>query len=201
MSTRWLDRLRAKLSTVAPLKLAIVAGLIGLLAGAFVFAGTTAGLAWTNTEAFCTGCHEMRDNVFAEYKDTIHDKNRSGVRATCPDCHVPHELGPKLIRKVQATGELWGAITGKIDTKEKFQAHRYDMAKHVWKRMKTTDSLECRNCHSVAGFSKDLQSEKAQTRHAKGQAEGKTCIDCHFGIAHKEPDGPGPQELPLAANK
>jgi cytochrome c-type protein NapC len=73
------------------------------------------------------------------------------------------------------------------------------MAKHVWKRMKTTDSLECRNCHSVAGFSKDLQSEKAQARHAKGLAEGKTCIDCHFGIAHKEPDGPGPQELPLAA--
>ena len=201
MSTRWLDRLRARLSTYAPLKLAIVAGLIGLFAGAFVFAGTTAGLAWTNTEAFCTGCHEMRDNVFAEYKDTIHDKNRSGVRATCPDCHVPHELGPKLMRKVQATGELWGAITGEIDTKEKFQAHRYDMAKHVWKRMKTTDSLECRNCHSVAGFSKDLQSEKAQTRHAKGIAEGKTCIDCHFGIAHKEPDGPGPQELPLAANK
>jgi cytochrome c-type protein NapC len=201
MSIGWLDRLRAKLSTVAPLKLAIVAGLIGLFAGAFVFAGMTAGLAWTNTEAFCTGCHEMRDNVFAEYKDTIHDKNRSGVRATCPDCHVPHELGPTLIRKVQATGELWGAITGEIDTKEKFQAHRYDMAKHVWKRMKTTDSLECRNCHSVAGFSKDLQSEKAQTRHAKGIAEGKTCIDCHFGIAHKEPDGPGPQELPLAANK
>ena len=201
MSIGWLDRLRAKLSTVAPLKLAIVAGLIGLFAGAAVFAGTTAGLAWTNTEAFCTGCHEMRDNVFAEYKDTIHDKNRSGVRATCPDCHVPHELGPKLMRKVQATGELWGAITGEIDTKEKFQAHRYDMAKHVWKRMKTTDSLECRNCHSVAGFSKDLQSEKAQARHTKGLAEGKTCIDCHFGIAHKEPDGPGPQELPLAANQ
>src|SRR6478752_3397391 len=116
MSIGWLDRLRAKLSTVAPLKLAIVAGLIGLFAGAAVFAGTTAGLAWTNTEAFCIGCHEMRDNVYAEYKDTIHDKNRSGVRATCPDCHVPHELGPKLIRKVQATGELWGAITGEIDT-------------------------------------------------------------------------------------
>jgi len=200
MSTKLLDRLRAKLGTYAPLKLAIVAGLIGLLVGTFAFAGMTAGLAWTNTESFCIGCHEMRDNVYAEYKDTIHDKNRSGVRATCPDCHVPHELGPKLMRKVQATGELWGAITGKIDTKEKFQAHRYDMAKHVWKRMKTTDSLECRNCHSVAGFSKDLQSEKAQARHAKGLAEGKTCIDCHFGIAHKEPDGPGPQELPLAAN-
>ena len=42
-----------------------------------------------------------------------------------------------------------------------------------------------------------LQSERAKARHAKGKAEGKTCIDCHFGIAHKEPDGPGPQELKL----
>ena len=46
----------------------------------------------TNTEKFCTGCHEMRDNVFAELKTTIHYTNRSGVRASCPDCHVPHEL-------------------------------------------------------------------------------------------------------------
>jgi len=28
-----------------------------------------------------TGCHEMRDNVFAELKSTIHFSNRSGVRA------------------------------------------------------------------------------------------------------------------------
>lgn len=26
-------------------------------------------------------------------------------------------------------------------------------------------------------------------------AMGLTCIDCHFGIAHHEAEGPGPQEL------
>ena len=36
------------------------------------------------------------------------------------------------------------------------------------------------------------------TRHAKARAENITCIMCHFGIAHREPDGPGPQELKLA---
>jgi cytochrome c-type protein NapC len=111
---------------------------------------------------------------------------------------VPHEIGPKLVRKVHATWELYGAIVGKIDTKEKFEKHRYEMAKSVWASMKATDSRECRNCHSRQGMSKDLQSEKAQARHAKGFAEGKTCVDCHFGIAHKEPDGPGPQELDAA---
>lgn len=201
MTPSLLDRLRARLARHTPLKLAIVAALVGLLVGVGGFAGTTAGLAWTNTEQFCIGCHEMKDNVYAEYKGTIHDSNRSGVRATCPDCHVPHEIGPKLVRKVQATGELYGAMTGKINTKEKFEKHRYEMARRVWVSMKSTDSRECRNCHSREGMSKDLQTAKAQARHAKGVAEGKTCVDCHFGIAHKEPEGPGPQELSVAGRQ
>jgi cytochrome c-type protein NapC len=201
MGMKLLDRLRARLGRHAPLKLAIVAALVGLLVGAGGVAGTSAGLAWTNTEQFCIGCHEMKDNVYAEFKGTIHDTNRSGVRATCPDCHVPKEIGPKLVRKVHATWELYGAITGKIDTKEKFEKHRLEMAQRVWTSMKETDSRECRNCHTRDAMSKDLQSAKAQARHAKGVAEGKTCIDCHFGIAHTEPDGPGPQETQAALEK
>jgi cytochrome c-type protein NapC len=168
-----------------------------MLIGGTLLAAGAAGLAWTNTEGFCIGCHEMRDNVYAEFKGTIHDTNRSGVRAVCSDCHVPREPIPMLKRKVAATFELWGHFTGKIDTKEKFEKHRYELAKSVWTTMKRNDSHECRNCHKDASMSAELQSEKARARHAKGKAEGKTCIDCHFGIAHKEPDGPGPQELQL----
>jgi cytochrome c-type protein NapC len=170
---------------------------VGLLAVAMALMVAGAGtLAYTNTEMFCaTTCHEMRDNAFAEFKDTIHDKNRSGVRAICSDCHVPREPGPMLMRKVEATFELWGKLTGVIDTKEKFEKHRAEMAQKVWRRMKTTDSLECRNCHTVAAMDPEKQTDKAKSRHAKGKAEGKTCIDCHFGIAHKEPEGPGPQEM------
>ena len=65
--------------------------------------GGAAGLAWTNTEEFCIGCHEMRDNVYAEYKGTIHDQNRTGVRAICADCHVPHEPGAADHPKMRAT--------------------------------------------------------------------------------------------------
>jgi cytochrome c-type protein NapC len=167
-----------------------------------LLAGGAAGLAWTNTEKFCIGCHEMRDNVYAEFKGTIHDTNRSGVRATCSDCHVPREPIPMLIRKAEATFEIYGKITGVIDTKEKFEAHRYAMAKRVWTRMKKTDSLECRNCHTEKAMNPELQSERAKNRHEKGRAEGKTCIDCHFGIAHKEPEGgPGPQEMKVGMTK
>jgi len=174
-------------------KALIVAGIFGL---AFVFTMLgAAGLAWTNTESFCIGCHEMRDNVYAEFKGTIHDVNRTGVRATCPDCHVPREVGPLMLRKVQASMEVWGHLTGVIDTKEKFQEHRAKLAHNVWRRMKQTDSHECRNCHHFEKMDPDKQTDRAKARHEKARAEGKTCIDCHFGIAHKEPDGPGPSEL------
>ena len=162
--------------------------IVALLAVAVVLvAGGAAGLAWTNTEKFCISCHEMRDNVYAEFKDTIHDKNRTGVRAVCSDCHVPREPLAMLQRKVAASWEVWGHLTGKIDTKEKFEKHRYEMAKRVWIRMKKTDSLECRNCHHTDSMEPETQSEKARSRHEKGRKEGLTCIDCHYGIAHSSP--------------
>lgn len=170
--------------------------LVVIVSGILVVAGA-AGLAVTNTQEFCIGCHEMKNNVYAEYKGTIHDSNRSGVRAICPDCHVPHEPVAMIKRKFRASLELWGHWRGVIDTKEKFEARRYELATHVWKRMKETDSLECRNCHKADMMSHELQSAKAQTRHAKGKAEGLTCIDCHYGIAHKEPEGPGPREMKM----
>ena len=165
-----------------------------LVVGVLMTAGA-AGLAWTNTEQFCIGCHEMRDNVYAEFKGTIHDTNRTGVRAICSDCHVPRPPIDLIKRKMAASLEVWGHLMGVIDTKEKFESHRAQLAQNVWRRMKTSDSLECRNCHHAEKMNSELQSEKAKSRHAGAKAAGKTCIDCHFGIAHKEPAGPGPSEM------
>ncbi len=63
----------------------------GFIAGIIFWGSFNTALEITNTEAFCVSCHEMYDNVYQELKPTIHYTNRSGVRATCPDCHVPHE--------------------------------------------------------------------------------------------------------------
>ena len=152
-------------------------------------------LAHTSTEEFCVSCHEMSYN-FAEYKGTIHDTNRTGVRAICTDCHVPHAPGPLVLAKIKATKDLYYTyISPSIDTKEKFEAKRAVMAQRVWREMKESDSHTCRSCHRADKMSVELQTPKAQARHAKGKAEGKTCIECHFAIAHKEPEGPGPAEL------
>ena len=169
--------------------------LVGFVGGIVFWGGFNTAMEATNTLGFCTGCHEMRDTVFVEYKETIHFANRSGVRAICSDCHVPRDWTNKVARKVQASNELYAKAMGTVDTPAKFEARRAELASHVWKRMKETDSLECRNCHDAAAMSAERQTEKAQARHAKARAEGLTCIDCHYGIAHKEPEGPGPREL------
>jgi len=146
----------------------------------------------TNSERFCTGCHEMRDNVFVELQNTIHYSNRSGVRAICSDCHVPHNWTDKIARKMAASKEVWGKIFGTIDTREKFEAHRLQLANNEWRRLKANNSLECRNCHQFESMDFTRQSKRAVDAHSTQLARGeKTCIDCHKGIAHTLPDMAG----------
>jgi cytochrome c-type protein NapC len=175
-----------KPSTVFGLGVLVLAGFV---AGIIFWGAFNTALEVTNTEKFCTSCHEMRDNVFAELKSTIHFTNRSGVRASCPDCHVPHNWTDKIARKMQASQEVWGKLFGYIDTREKFQDKRLELALHEWARFKANDSLECRNCHSAQSMDITKQSPRASVAHERFLFTGqKTCIDCHKGIAHNLPD-------------
>jgi cytochrome c-type protein NapC len=160
---------------------------IAFVLGILFWGGFNTAMEATNTEGFCIGCHEMKENVFVEYRNTIHYQNRTGVRATCPDCHVPKEWGPKMIRKIQATRELYGKVMGTIDTPEKFNAKRAALAQSEWKRMKANDSQECRNCHAYSFMDYAEQNRRAATKHQVAFNEGQTCIDCHKGIAHTLP--------------
>ena len=137
---RWWASLRQAYPSRSPLILGVLVLLFCLLVGGVLIGGATAAIHLTSTESFCISCHELRDNAYAEFKDTSHDKNRTGVRAECADCHLPKEFVPMMVRKIEA----------------------------------------------------------ARARHAKAKAEGTTCIDCHFGLAHKEPDGPGPREIKVS---
>lgn len=170
---------------------------VGIAVGLGIVASGSAVLLATSTEEFCaSSCHEMTYNR-DEHKGSIHDANASGVRATCVDCHVPRTGIPLYFRKINAARDLWGHfVTGSIDTKEKFEAKRYEMAVRVWTYMKKSDSRECKSCHNMEKTDPEKISEKAQVRHAKAKAENMACIDCHYAIAHTEPEGgPGPQEL------
>ena len=169
----------------------LVAGGIG---GVVFWGGFNTFMEYTNTLQFCVSCHEMDQLVFQEYKKTIHYTNRTGVRVICSDCHVPKEWTPKLIRKIQATNELFHKILGSIDTPEKFEAKRLEMAENVWASMEATDSRECRNCHSFEAMDFEKQRRRVRKIHPEAMREGKTCIDCHKGIAHKLPEDYDPED-------
>lgn len=168
-------------------------------AGTLVVAGAVAGiLFWggfnwavelSNEEAFCVSCHEMRNTVYKELKESVHFTNSTGVRATCSDCHVPKDWIYKVRRKIAATNELYHKLVGTIDTPEKFEAQRLALAQRVWHTMKNTDSRECRNCHSAESMDLSSQNRLAQRRHQVARDKGLTCIECHQGIAHNLPAG------------
>ncbi len=159
------------------------------LAGVVFWGGFNWSLEITNTQSFCISCHEMKEFVFKEYATSTHYDNRTGVRASCPDCHVPKVWAYKVARKVLATNELFHWLRGTIDTREKFESRRPILARKVWASMRATDSRECRNCHGIGFMKHTEQTPAASIMHSLGEEWSKTCIDCHKGIAHRLPVG------------
>ncbi len=171
--------------------------LIGALIGAGGLFAIDVVLHETSTDSFCLSCHELEVNIGYEYEGMSHAKNGRGIRVTCSDCHLPKPFVPKMQRKLRAIGEVYHHILGTIDTPEKFEGHRMTMATRVWAELNETDSRECRDCHQADLWDLAAQSEKARDYHSGALSKGKTCIDCHKGIAHKLPEGIVPdQQLP-----
>lgn len=168
-----------------------VGGFVMFAVGIIFWGGFNTAMELSNSTAFCTSCHEMAP-VYEEWQQSAHGHNASGVSATCADCHVPKPWGAKMARKIQATlNEVPHWMLGTIDTPEKFEAHREDMALRVWAGMRATNSRECRSCHALETMDLELQDRSARRRHTLEhfQKKGETCIDCHQGVAHKLPEG------------
>jgi len=189
---KWCRRVAA-----SPRKAVLLVVAVGLTFGILFWGALNTVLEYTNRMEFCLGCHEMTI-PYEEYKQTIHYSNRTGTTVTCADCHVPSsktpgDYGRKVWRKIEAARDILGHLTGVIDTKEKFDAHRLTMAEREWARMKKADSQECRNCHKFETMQKDKQKKRSVAKHEEAIEEKMTCIDCHKGIAHK------PVHLPKSA--
>lgn len=173
------------------MKLALARKTAALVAGVFlvgVIATIGAGkfIEETNRLSFCVSCHEMDFSVYQEYKQSAHFKNRSGVQATCSDCHVPrNDLAAKLMRKLFAANDVYHHLLGSVSTPEKFEEKRLALAQRVWAAMKETDSRECRSCHDFTAMDPGKQKPRATGQHTEAAKTGETCIDCHKGITHK----------------
>jgi cytochrome c-type protein NapC len=170
--------------------------LLGVPAGGFIafvvgvaFAGGFAGvLKLTETDAFCTSCHEMRQ-PFQELTQSVHYANVLGIQPSCGNCHVPPTLIAGLWRHMKASVEVWGHLRGELDTPAKYEAHRLELAQKIWAEFKANDSAECRSCHTPSAMAFAKQPAMAADAHSSLPKSGMTCIDCHKGVAHTVPEG------------
>jgi len=162
----------------------------GLVAGVVLFGDFNAFVAYSNTESFCVGCHEMRDFPAKEIQGTIHRDNRTGFHAACADCHVPRNYFEAIGHKIYKSRELFLHMAGRLATPELFEENRMRLASHVWARMKASDSEVCRACHQTVWTNTTKQwGGAARTHQLAAQSGDLTCIDCHQGIAHTLPKG------------
>lgn len=157
---------------------------VGLLVGVFGSGLLAASLALTSSDSFCASCHQIA--IVPEWKKSVHYANNAGVVVGCADCHEPHDFLGMLKRKAAAVDEVWNQLRGTISTPEKFEAHRLELAEKEWARLRADNSQECRNCHNVAAIN-DPGKSFLGAMHASALAQGKTCIDCHKGVAHTAP--------------
>jgi cytochrome c-type protein NapC len=159
--------------------------ILGMIATGFI----SMGLKHSSETEFCVSCHTMQTSL-NELKQSVHWSSASGVHAGCADCHVPKSFFPLMQAKLLAAKDVWHEFLGTVDTPEKYEARRWEMANVVWKKMKATDSRECRSCHSFDHMDLSEQDRSASRKHDKAIDKGQTCIDCHKGIAHEEPEPP-----------
>ncbi|HIF9136243.1 TPA: pentaheme c-type cytochrome TorC [Photobacterium damselae] len=169
--------------------LALVLVGIGItLAGIFA---VHKGFEHASQTEFCTSCHTMQQN-YEEYKQSVHFKNASGVRAECVDCHQPKDLPGAIQRKLGAWKDVYNHyITKKIDTPEKFEEHRLELAQMVWNRMSEQKSKTCKSCHDYSAMDHAKQSPEAAKAMTEAAAKDMNCIECHKGIAHELPNMAG----------
>lgn len=163
--------------------------LFGVIAGAVAVIGTQVMVSVTGSNEFCGGaCHSMQW-VAAEFEQSGHHVNRTGVAAGCHDCHIPHQYPGLLWYKAKAgTRDAIGEMRGVINSEAKFKNERLRLAKSVWAEFKENDSANCRTCHDFTSKVVAGQKALAKKMHESRKAENKTCIDCHKGVAHAEPE-------------
>lgn len=166
-----------------------IGGFIAAVFGAIALGTMNYTLHKTSENEFCYTCHSHEAFIKPEYEASSHFRNQHGVRADCADCHLPHDDWFELVTtKIIVSFDIIPELMGKIDTAEKYEAHRAELAQTVWRHFKENDSKFCRSCHSFDAMDFEQQDRRAARRHEQATGNGETCIDCHYGLVHEEPD-------------
>lgn len=143
------------------MRIPLIIGVMALAAVAGTLMYTTDFTAYLgNNPDTCNNCHVMD----AAYEGWYHSGHK--LRATCNDCHTPHDLIPKYLVKSRSgfnhvsaflLGEIPDAIRAKQFTKDVIQEN-------------------CIRCHS-----------ETVANIGDGQPDAERyCVECHRAVAHGE---------------
>ena len=142
---------------------------------------TDEGITATSDAQFCVNCHSME--VFERaHDDDIHGGNNDhGIRATCAQCHLPHDSSINYLYTKSRTGihDLWVENFGDPENID-WEAKRAHREEYVY------DS-GCITCHSNLEEATQA-TPKALIAHKPyflGEIEDK-CVTCHENVGHAD---------------
>jgi cytochrome c-type protein NapC len=161
---------------------AILIGFIAFIVLPFIsWLVTDESITATSDAQFCVNCHSMEPFEKAHNADVHGGKNAHGVRATCAQCHLPHDSSFNYMYTKARTGlhDLWVENLGDPDTID-WLAKRADREEYVY------DS-GCITCHT--NLEKATMSSNdaliAHRAYFQGATEEK-CVSCHQHVGHSD---------------
>jgi nitrate/TMAO reductase-like tetraheme cytochrome c subunit len=160
-----------------------------LMAGGLLGAGaaivTTEANRLTSSDTVCTSCHTMAI-VAADlhFKDSAHENNSAGFRASCADCHVPpgNWFEETYSHLSQGLRDVVAEYTHDFSDPAVWQKRRAELAPKVSDDFRRNDGVNCRKCHDAAAIRPT--TEAGRSAHAQLQKGSATCIDCHTNLVH-----------------
>ncbi len=166
------------LSRFLILRLAVIAVIAGVVVTAS-WALVDTGIHATSDYEFCTSCHSHKP-IGSSYREDLHGGNNSaGWRASCSDCHIPHD---------NALHYLWvKGVHGVVDPTMEIlkQPEQIDWHGNRANRERYVYDSGCLNCHKFLQQT-SLANSKAFLPHRKyfsGQ-EALSCVGCHQHVGH-----------------
>ena len=156
------------------------------------------GPRWTATSAAqdsqCLACHET--NIATHWQDSLHMVNN----LTCVTCHDIHAQQDKVLfprqqaevctvcHKVQKQG-IHGMEKRAARNPPCTDCHNPHDHESAQAEMLSNNSAGCSHCHDLVRMADSARvSAKAKSYHKVMARPGRTCLNCHQGIAHASSD-------------
>ena len=159
---------------------------VALGVGVIVGVPTVEGVdRYLSSDAFCaSSCHFVEATVTKELHQSSHWTRKSGVRATCSDCHISENLLPAMWDHFVGMRDLYAFVFKGIRTVEDFEKVRFESANRVRLAMVAEGSKNCQKCHVMEAIKPERK--RGQKQHAEAIQEKTACIACHYNLVHKE---------------